>query len=95
MKSKLSSVHQQFQPVRMPDKFENYDVDGDGRITLSELRYVTGATEGAAEAFSAADVDGKYTYYKHSSSSSAFSSSSDFFKCATTMLRLCTMTVVK
>ncbi|XP_025106948.1 uncharacterized protein LOC112571836 isoform X2 [Pomacea canaliculata] len=49
---------QQFQPVRMPDKFENYDVDGDGRITLSELRYVTGATEGAAEAFSAADVDG-------------------------------------
>lgn len=56
--SGVDDEQQQFQPVRMPDKFENYDVDGDGRITLSELRYVTGATEGAAEAFSAADVDG-------------------------------------
>nr|KAG5699506.1 hypothetical protein BaRGS_020065 [Batillaria attramentaria] len=48
----------EFQPVSMPDTFEDYDVNRNGWISLAELRFVTKATEGATEAFRAADVNG-------------------------------------
>lgn len=47
-----------FQPVALPESFDDYDVNGNGWISLAELLYVTGATEGATDAFNAADVDG-------------------------------------
>ncbi|KAK7102023.1 aspartic and glutamic acid-rich protein-like [Littorina saxatilis] len=47
-----------FQPVRIPDKFEDYDLNKDGLISLPEMRYVTGAVEGAKDAFRDADRDG-------------------------------------
>lgn len=46
-----------FEPVAMPDSFEDYDVNRNGWISLPELRYVTGATEGASDAFRAADTN--------------------------------------
>ncbi|XP_076468646.1 uncharacterized protein LOC143299375 isoform X2 [Babylonia areolata] len=47
-----------FQPVPMPDKFEDYDINNDGVISLPELRYISRATEGAWQAFQDADSDG-------------------------------------